>query len=399
MDNMRRLLLFLILFFPAAAGARPSSWDVSGYIKYLSSATDDPAVPGTLFDQLVHARINTAWHPANSAWRGEMDVRFQAYYGDSVQKIPGFHGLVNTDYAFTNLDATLWNDGKSLGYAQIDRLWLDYSQRNLEVTVGRQRIAWGTALVWNVIDLFNPKSVLDFDYEEKPGTDALRFQYYTGALSKVELAGKPGRNRDSATLAGLFSTNAFGYDFYGIAGVRNGRWVAGGAWAGSVLDGGFRGEVLVSQAPGDSNSQVDAVLPDAGGSAFASDKPVASFVLSADYTFASSFFIHSECLFNSNGKDKDAGAFVNQAHEAGMLSPARWSIYQEFAYDITPLTRATLFGIFNPVDHSSIIVPMVTQSLTTNLDLLLIGQFAAGDHSSEFGQDGKSVTLRLKYSF
>jgi hypothetical protein len=82
-----------------------------------------------------------------------------------------------------------------------------------------------------------------------------------------------------------------------------------------------------------------------------------------------------------------------------MLSPARWSYYQEFAYDISPLTRVALFGIFNPVDHSSIIVPQVTHSLTANLDLLVIGQFASGGRYSEFREYGKSITLRLKYSF
>lgn len=82
-----------------------------------------------------------------------------------------------------------------------------------------------------------------------------------------------------------------------------------------------------------------------------------------------------------------------------MLSPARWSIYQEISGDLTHLTRATLFGIFNPSDHSAVIVPMLTHSLSANLDLLLIGQFASGDPYSEYGDYGKSVFLRLKYSF
>jgi hypothetical protein len=82
-----------------------------------------------------------------------------------------------------------------------------------------------------------------------------------------------------------------------------------------------------------------------------------------------------------------------------MLSPARWSYYQEIAYDITPLTRASVYAIFNPVDHSSIAVPRLTYSITSNLDLLLIGQFSSGDLSSEFGMYPKSMTLRLKHSF
>ena len=35
-------------------------------------------------------------------------------------------------------------------------------------------------LVWNPNDLFNAFSFVDFDYEERPGSDALRIQKYTG---------------------------------------------------------------------------------------------------------------------------------------------------------------------------------------------------------------------------
>ncbi len=391
-------ILFLILMLPSPLWAQSPVYDISGYVKYLSSASDYPTLKGTLYDQLLHARINTAWYPSDSL-RGEMDLRVRAFYGGSVEKIPRFSEEIKTNYDFTNLDTLMWDGKESLGYGQIDRLWLDYTRDNLELTAGRQRIAWGTALVWNVIDLYNPKSVLDFDYEEKPGADALRLQYYTGAVSKAELALRPGRTRQHDTVAGLYSVNVWGYDFYGIAGIRNNRWVTGGAWAGSILKGGFRGELLVSQSPDRDGSRDHSLPPVFGDSIFASHRTVASFVLSGDYTFANSFYIHSECLFNSNGKKEDAGLFQQEALDAGMLSPARWSIYQEFAYDITPLTRATLFGIFNPDDHSLIVVPMLSQSLRTNLDLLLIGFLPSGGQNSEFGVYGRSINLRLKYSF
>ena len=326
-------------------------------------------------------------------------MRLRIFYGDSVEKIPGFKKEITTNYDFTNFDAVMRDGRKSLGYGQIDRLWLDYTKKNLEVTLGRQRIAWGTALVWNVIDLFNPKSVLDFDYEEKPGADALRIQYYTGAVSKVELSARPGKDIEHSTVAGLFSINWANYDFFFIGGTRNNRWVAGGAWAGSVLDGGFRGEFLISQSPDRDVSRGNSLFPVPGESIFASHKTVASFVLSGDYTFTNTFYILTECLYNSNGKRKNAGLFQQEAIDAGMLSPAQWSIYQEFSYDITPLTKATIFGIFNPNDHSSIVVPMLSKSLKTNLDLLLIGFFPSGKAATEFGVYGKSIDIRLKYSF
>jgi hypothetical protein len=82
-----------------------------------------------------------------------------------------------------------------------------------------------------------------------------------------------------------------------------------------------------------------------------------------------------------------------------MLSPARWSVYQEFSYDITPLLRGSLFGIFNPDDGSYVIVPSVTYSIVTNLDLLLIAQVFEGDPLTEFGEFGSSFYFRLKFSY
>ncbi len=394
----KKILIILFVFISSASTlrAQSSTLEITGYIKHISSVSDYPGVEGTLYDQLVHARVNTAWYPSDSL-RGEMDIRVRAFYGNSFVKVTGYSEEVKVDYDFTNLDATLWDRKKSLGYGQIDRLWLGYTRQDLEIILGRQRIAWGTSLVWNVIDLFNPKSVLDYDYEEKPGTDALRIQYYTGAVSKVELSVKPGKDSDHYTVAALYSVNISGYDFYSIAGVRNNRWVAGGAWAGSVLDGGFRGEFLISQSPDRDSSRDNLTLPE--DSIFASHGTVASFVLSGDYTFSNTFYIHTECLYNSNGKRENAGLFQLEAIDAGMLSAARWSIYQEFAYDITPLTRATLFGIYNPDDHSFIIVPMLSRSLSKNLDLLLIGFLPSGEQNTEFGGYGKSINLRLKYSF
>ena len=157
--------------------------------------------------------------------------------------------------------------------------------------------------------------------------------------------------------------------------------------------------MLVSQSPDRDALRNYSLLPVPDESIFASHRTVVSFVLSGDYTFSNTFYIHNELLYNSNGKLENAGLYEQEAIDAGMLSPGRWSIYQEFACDITPLTRATIFGIYNPNDHSYIIVPMLSRSLITNLDLLIIGFLPSGDQNTEFGVYGKSINLRLKYSF
>ena len=250
-----------------------------------------------------------------------------------------------------------------------------------------------------MIDLFNPLSVLNFDYEERPGADAGRVQYYTGAVSKIELAVKPDKDEYKRTLAGLWSTNWHDYDFFIIAALKNQRRVFGGAWTGDIKGAGFRGEVSISDPPNKGEATDHEVSPLLGRSLYADDAWVASVVLSFDYTFPNTFYIHTETMYNSNGKSKYAGAFALQAMDANMLSPARWSIFQEFAYDLTPLLRASILGIFNPDDRSALLMPSCTWSVAANLDLLLTGYATFGDSSTAWGDQGNTLFVRLKYSF
>jgi hypothetical protein len=392
-----RIFLFLLFIPLIKIEAQLSSFDYNGYAKYLFSSSNSSLLNDRLNDHLIHSRFNSKWY-ASDAITTALELRFRAFYGESVEKISSFKEFVQTPRDFVKLDAFLWESEKSLGYLEVDRLWLDWYTRDLQVTVGRQRVAWGTSWVWNPTDLFNPLDILDFDYEERPAADAVRIQYYTGAVTKLDIAYKPAKIAEDQILAGLWSINNWNYDFNFIAGMRFKRWLAGFSWAGDILDAGFRGEVLVSQAPNkpDTNSILIA-LGEASLSSF--DQPIVSLSLSGDYTFPNTFYIHTEILYNNNGKTANTFLYLNEASKLGMLSAGRWSIYQEFAYDITPLIRGTLFGIFNPDDKSFVVIPSFSYSIITNLDAFLLGMFFNGNQLTEFGEYGTTIYVRFKYSF
>ena len=395
---MRFKLLFLVLLFPFFyAEAQLSPFDYNGYVKYLFSNSKYPNTSERYTDHLLHARLNTRWYPTSSL-TSALELRFRAYYGETVENTPNFLDMIKTKFDFADLGKAIWNEKSSVGYLEIDRLWFDWVKNDFEATLGRQRIAWGTCWVWNPTDIFNPLNVLDFDYEERPATDAIRLQYYTGAVTKVELDYKPAKKPEDQILAGLWSINHWNYDFNFIAGMRFKRWLAGFSWAGDILDAGFRGEILMSQAP--DQQIVNSVYQQYNESSLSSfDEPLVTVSLSGDYTFPNTFYIHTEVLYNNNGKTSNTFLFSQEALNLGMLSAARWSIYQEFSYDITPLIRGSFFGIFNPNDGSYAIVPSITYSVLTNLDFLAISQIFDGNPLTEFGEYGTSFFFRLKYSF
>ena len=395
---MKLRLLFVFVFLPVVISkAQLSSYDYNGYAKYLFGSTRFPDTEERYSDHLIHTRINTRWY-ATDALTAAIEFRFRAFYGETIENTNNYIDFIKTPRDWVQLDAVLWDENKSIGYLEVDRFWLNWIKDDFEITIGRQRIAWGTAWVWNPTDIFNPLDVLDFDYEERPAADAVRLQYYTGAVTKLDIVYKPAKDAENQILAGLWSINKWNYDFNLIAGMRFKRWLAGFSWAGDVYGGGFRGEVLVSKTPAKPDTNL--VYQIAGESSLLSwDKPMVSASLSGDYTFPNTFYIHTEVLYNNNGKTSKTFLFLPEAFKLGMLTAARWSLYQEFAYDITPLIRGSVFGIINPNDKSYIIVPSISYSVLTNLDLTAIGFFFKGDPLTEFGEYETTLYIRFKYSF
>ncbi len=386
--KLRRLLPLLVTS-TVLAQTGDQSFQIGGYVKYLFSRSEIPIL-GNLNDQLLHARLNTKWY-ASDALTLACEIRGRAYVGGMVEKTPDFIGTIRNDHEFAHLDATPWNSSSSVGYAEVDRLWADWTAGPVQVTLGRQRVAMGTCLVWNPTDLFNPLSILDFDYEERPAFDGGRVQYYLGPLSKVEVDVRPGKTSRTATSAVAFTTNAWDYDFHFLTGRRSGLGVVGGSWAGDIAGGGFRGEVLVSQKPKE-------IYPGLYDLAQREGAMVSS-ALSLDYTFPNSLYFHVEGLYNSIGVTRQAALFQQESLILGQLSPSRWSLFGEISYDITPLIRGSLFAIQNPTDASRVLVPSFTWSVLTNIDLTVIGLVFHGDPLTEFGGYGQSGYLRLKFSF
>jgi hypothetical protein len=397
---VNNFLALIVLALPQFAVAQNRSWDVSGYLKYLYSNSNRSSYPDPLNDHLIHGRLNTRWYPSD--WLTfAAGLRVRAWYGSSVGTDPGFTNQLKSDYSIHGLDGELWysRDSKTRGYAELDRFYLDMNRGNVQVTAGRQRVAWGTSLVWNVIDLFNPMSILDFDYEERPGADAVRLQYYTGAVSHVEIVAKPSRDKYKATYAGLGAANTHGYDFFILGARQNNRFVLGGAWSGHIHGAGFRGELKLSEPPSHGRP-TGFPLPVNIFRDLTGDTQVAfSAVLSADYAFSNTLYIHTEALFNRNGRTKDIGMYWPQINEVGLLSPSRWSLFQEVAYDFHPLVRGDVFVLYNPLDNSFLAAPSISWNMLANLDVMVIAFIAEGNERAEFGDFGTTSFLCFKFAF
>lgn len=386
------LIIVLLLIAGLSVRAQMQKATINGYIKDLYMYyKPDMSLPGINADHLsmnlIHNRINFRWY-ATDRLTIAVEARNRLFSGQLIRKFPQYEEMVNTSPGYFDLAATVASGNGWFLHAMIDRAWVDYYLGNWQFTAGRQRINWGLNLVWNPNDIFNTYSYFDFDYEERPGADALKVQYYTGATSSAELVYKIDRNildEAESTIAAKYRFTRVGYDFQFLGGRTPRDFVLGGGWTGDVEGAGFRGEASWF-IPHKNNTGSNGSL-------------VAS--ASGDYTLKNSLYIHAAALYNSQGVTGNAGSrnFFDQEISAKNLSPARYNLFGQLSFPFTPLFSGSLSGIINPSDGSSYIGPSMTWSLLTNLELLVTGQLFFGKSGTEYGELGKAIYIRLKGSF
>ena len=192
-----RLLLVLVIVAlaqPALAQDEEVSerkWVLNGYVKDLVTfniVKDNPILGDeVLIDNLVHNRINFKWYPTAN-FSAVLELRNRLFHGDLVKILPNYSEFIDVNNDFFDLSANVVDRNNVVLHTMIDRLYIQWNKADWEVKLGRQRINWGTNLVWNPNDLFNAYSFFDFDYEERPGADAFEnpevywfcFQYRIG---------------------------------------------------------------------------------------------------------------------------------------------------------------------------------------------------------------------------
>ena len=387
-SNYTKLLLILMMFIPLRAFVQESKVSLNGYVKelYMFYSPETP-IPGfdvnNLGMNILHNRLNFKWYTSKKLTT-VIEMRNRLMFGNLVKDFPDYQSTVNVDNGLVNMS---WITAQGTGWfvhSMFDRAYVDYTSGKWQIRTGRQRVNWGVNLVWNPNDIFNTFSYFDFDYEERPGTDAVRIQYYTGTTSSAELVYKPGRDQAHSVVAGMYKFSRWDYDFQFLGGQAGNDWVMGGGWAGDIYGAGFRGELTHFEPRND----------------FSIRATVAS--VSADYTFSNSLYIHSSILYNSNGKTGKAGGMdvlFNPDMSAKQLSLARYSLFGQVSKPITPLLSGSFSGIVNPSDGSFYVGPTFSYSLLNNLELMLTGQLFFGDSGTEFGDIGQIAFGRLKWSF
>lgn len=381
-------LLFIFVLLPAAlftnaqdTTASPKKLTISGYIKDLQSLGFDKNFKDLVTGNLLHNRLNVKWKPSERITTAA-EFRNRLYWGEEVRRTPGFASMLRNDNEKANLQKA-WITNKSLVlHTNVERLYFDYQDTELNVRVGRQRINWGLTTTWNPNDIFNVYNFLDFDYEERPGVDGGRFKYIFSNSFNAELAYAHTGKKDGDVAALKYAFNRWNYDMQFITGWYNAHPTLGAGWAGYIKDAGFKGEAQYFFGSKDSIDHFNMTLE-------------------GDYMFKKGWYVNLGLLYTNHGLSQPVTGWdsINLKLSPENLMPTKWNIILGTAKELTPLLSANMSVLYAPGTNLFIFFPSLQYNMATNLDVNLVWQSYFAELYSRFEAVNHRCFLRIKWSF
>ena len=386
---MKTLLIYIstigiFLFSFAGDAAAQSGLSFSGYVKGVQTVSFEDIKDSIITSNLINNRLNFRWD-VSEGMTSALEVRNRLFYGEQVKYTPGFGRFLDEDMGLVDLSANIVDENNLVLNTSVDRLWINWANDDWDVRAGRQRINWGLNLTWNPNDIFNAYNFLDFDYEERPGSDAIRVQYYMGLFSNFDIAYKPGKGKDDDVGALRFFFNDWGYDFQFFGGIYLDDITAGTGWAGSISDAGFKGEFSYFHPYNGNEDESDEV----------------SASLSVDYSFPNGIYLNGSILFNSLGSNSFSGVqnFLDSELSPKLLMPAKYSLLLQGSNSFSPIFNGSLSVIFSPVVNLAIIYPQFGYSIAEDWDLDFIAELFWAEKNDSFQSIGNYIFTRLRWSF
>lgn len=382
--RLRGVIIIICLpYFLFAQEDEPAKFTASGYLKALQLVSFQDVDEEWFLDNIIHNRLNFKYYPSDKLIF-KLEMRNRLFYGETVKNFPPYPDILDVDNGWADMSWIPVSQQSYFLHVNIDRAYVEYISGNWEVRLGRQRINWGQTMVWNPNDVFNAYSFFDFDYEERPGSDAALIRYYTGVTSSAEVAISFSDSLKNSRIAAKYQFNKWNYDFQFLGGKIARDWMLGFGWAGQLGTAGFKGEFTWLH-PRKQEFDLQSAL-------------IAS--ISIDYTFKNQLNIIAESIFNSAGATDSPGTIDFFAQlETRSLTLSQFSFFLQGNYPITPLIRAGVASIYSPNDGSYFWGPSFDFSLGDNLGFLINGQFFGGGEDAQFGNAGSTIFTRLKWSF
>ena len=356
----------------------------SGYLKFLNSASWVKDIDQLVTNELLHHRLNLqAELERHTTMKVGMRNRF--FYGEAVKLQPDLGSIVDVDTGRVRMSVLWVDEPGAVLLTTFDRAVLSHRRAKWEAHIGRQRINWGINNVWNPNDLFNAFNYLDFDYEERPGSDAVRALWFPSPEGTLELAYARGTGPDDHIGAALYKFNRRKYDYQVLAGLYRSDLVLGGGWAGHIRDAGFKGEAswfLPRDNPLDGSGVLTASVM-------------------ADRTFGGNWYLSASYLYNSLGSSLlDLNdPILGQPLSAKRLLPFEHAFFAGADKAFSPITAMDMAVLYSPYLNTLLLFPSFRWNVSECFDLDLVIQSLWNDAGPVWNMRGCSAYIRFQWSY
>lgn len=379
MNKYSVLVIMMLLHSELLLSQNEKSVVLNGYLTSMQSSMFDSLSGSFMNENLLHNRLNfKAYVGENITFSAEL--RNRLFTGDMVRQGKNYADMIEADDGWVDMSWNIIEKQSFLFNTTIDRLWIDFHFNNFQVTAGRQRINWGQTFIWNPNDIFNTYSFFDMDYIERPGSDAVRLQFFPSSSSAAELAVKMDSNND-LTAAAFYRFNLWSYDIQFLAGIVNGEdMVIGSGWSGAIGTISFRGEI--SWFNGFINN-ANTLLITTGFDKIFKDNSMAQIQF---------MYCNNPLLLN------DFNSFYSGNLSSKDLAFSEFSAFGQYTWALTPLFNITLAGMWFPDLDGYFVGPSIGYSLAENIDFSLIWQHFDAVMNNENTRINMAF-LRLKFNF
>jgi hypothetical protein len=331
---------------------------------------------------MLHNRLNFKLYPGQKTTIA-IELRNRFVTGGMIDINPDYAKGLAEDPGWMDLS---WNIASGKSYVLntvLDRAYIDFTAGRFQIRAGRQRINWSQALVWNPNDIFNTYSFFDFDYVERPGSDAVRMTLSTGPASAAEAVVKM-NSENKVTAAALYRFSLLNTDLQFLAGETDQElFTAGLGWSGAAGSFSIRGEATLFTPFGDSSEDKSTVIATAG----------------IDRAFSDKFTALAQVMYSNNPLNLNS---FTELYEGGLtarqLAFSEFSAVGQISYSPVPLLNISLAAIWYPDLEGYFAGPTIDFSLAENVDFTFLWQY----FDSVIAGEDVIINLgyiRIKYSF
>lgn len=379
-DRRRLILAVLVVsIFSFGGNAFGDELAIGGYYKSFFVAYDPPDYRTDLFvtDFPIEGTVTNNLR-LNGHWRVNRWLSLETSY--SIAPQVSSSGSILTGpaetlfepavYRVTDFDSQLFpgeNDpvGSFSIHQNLDRAAVSISAGRVDLFLGRQAIAWGSARAVNPTDILAPYAYTELDTEDRIGVDAVRLRYPLGFMGEIDAGCVFGNDFEASQsacfLRGKFylartdvSLLAVNFRENLLVGVDLARSIGGaGAW----LEAGY---VVVDAFDSDDVESTD-------------DDYLRA-TIGADYSFGGDIYGFIEYHYNGAGSTDASQYVVNSETKIAYREGNTYLAGQHYLIpgvtrQLTPLISGGVEAMINLRDPSALIATSVEYNVADNIYL------------------------------